>query len=199
MNVNADLFKINHRRVKPKRGRKLIAEPLLSGSIFQRSVVLLVEYSSPGSVGLVLNKPLGFNLQQVVPVVSGVEAPIPMFSGGPVGSDRLFYVHRLGHLIPNAIELSEGLYIDGDFDSVISYVKSGNRVDGNICFFLGYSGWDEGQLDAEIDDETWVVSPYGGVDLNACITGESYWVDAVREMGPDYKVWLSYPKTPWLN
>ena len=199
MNVDADLFKINHRRIKPSRGRKLIAEPLLSERIFQRSVVLMVEHALSGSMGLVLNKPLGFDLRHIVPSLGEMAETIPVFNGGPVGNDRLFYVHRLGHVILNAVDLGNGLYIDGDFESVVAYLKSGNPIHENICFFLGYSGWESGQLDAEIEEGVWVVSPHKEVELGACIAGESYWKSAVREMGPSYKLWLSYPKTPWLN
>lgn len=199
MNIDSDLFKINHRRIKLKRGRKLIAEPLLSDCVFRRSVILLVEYTSSGSMGLMLNKPSGIDLRQIVPSVGGVEESVPIFIGGPVGSNRLFYIHKLGHIIPDAVKLSDGLFINGNFDSIIAYIKSGNPVNENIRFFLGYSGWDGGQLDAEIEEGIWVVSPYKEVDLDACIAGEPYWNNAVREMGSEYKVWLSFPKVPWLN
>lgn len=199
MNVDSDLFKINHRRIKPKRGRKLIAEPLLADGVFQRSVVLMVEYALSGSMGLVLNKPSGFDLRNLVPSIKDVKEPVPVFSGGPVGNDRLFYVHRLGHIIPNAVELDNGLYIDGDFESVVAYIESGNPVNENIRFFLGYSGWDAGQLDAEIGDGVWVVSPHKGIELDMYIDEGAYWMNAVREMGASYRVWMCFPKMPWLN
>ncbi len=199
MNINADLFKINHRQVKPKRGRKLIAEPLLSDSVFQRAVILLVEYAFSGSMGLVLNKPSGIDLRQVIPSVKGLKEPVPVFSGGPVGNNRLFYIHRLGHIIPDAVELSDGLFINGDFDSIMAYMMSGNPVNENIRFFLGYSGWEGGQLDAEIEEGVWAVSPHKRTDLNVCVDGDLYWKNAVRELGADYRVWLSFPKMPWLN
>ena len=73
-------------------------------------------------------------------------------------SDHLFYIHTLGRLVPGSIEIAEGLYIGGDIDVILSYIRSGNTVEGHIKFFLGYSGWEAGQLEEEIANIYWIVS-----------------------------------------
>lgn len=59
---------------------------------------------------------------------------------------RLFYIHTLGRIVSGSIEIAEGLYIGGDIEEILSYIRRGNTVEGHIKFFLGYSGWEAGQF-----------------------------------------------------
>lgn len=198
MKLKTEIFKIDHNHVPLKNGRFLISEPFLSEVYFQRSVILLIEHNTAGSMGIVLNKQSGLMLNGIVGDLDDV-AEIPVYLGGPVSTDRLFYLHTLGYLIPNSIRIAEGLYIDGDFDAVLSYIRSGNPVDGNLRFFLGYSGWEEGQLKKEIHENTWVVSSKLRIEQALKGEGDLSWRDAVASLGSKYRVWLNYPKNPYLN
>lgn len=134
-------------------------------------------------------------------LVSGLDntPEIPVFCGGPVATDRLFYIHTLGYLIPNSIEIADGLYIDGDFDAILSYINSGNKIEGNIKFFMGYSGWDKDQLESETKENVWVVIRHPNVEKVMKGEGDLFWKETVQKLGNRYKPWLNYPKSPYLN
>lgn len=79
--------------------------------------------------------------------------------GGPVSANRLFFIHSLGDLIvPDSVKIKDRLYFDGDFEALKRYMQNGHSIEGKVKFFLGYSGWTEGQLGNEINKNSWVVS-----------------------------------------
>lgn len=163
-NLDASLFRINMPSPRPASGRLLVAEPFLREEHFNHAVISLVDYE-PGekSMGIVLNKPTGVTLGQAVEGIDD-EVDIPIYCGGPVGNDRLFYLHSLPGEFPDSRPLTADLYIGGDFERVKAYVNMGLPTDGRIRFFVGYSGWDAGQLDREVHQHVWAVkctSMYG--------------------------------------
>ena len=182
-----NIFKITHNDVLPAQGSILISEPFLQDAYFQRSVVLLVEHTQEGSTGFVLNK----NLQGF--------PDMPIYIGGPVSSNRLFFIHSLGDLIiPNSLKINDHLYFDGDFNALIRYIKNGHPVEGKIKFFLGYSGWQKGQLHNEIDQNSWVVSRSSNRNV-LLAEGEDFWKKSLESLGSQYETWTKYPKEPSLN
>ena len=192
-----DIFKIKHNDLSPGKGKILISEPFLQDAYFQRSVVLLIEHNAKGSMGFVLNTKTGLWVNDFF---EGFEnAPrIPIYLGGPVSSDHLFFVHSLGSKIPDSIKIDDNLYFDGDFESINYYIRSGQPVEGKIKFFLGYSGWTENQLDGEIDQDSWLVGKPAGRNL-LLAEGESFWKHSVELVGDSYTTWINYPKDPTLN
>ena len=124
---------------------------------------------------------------------------IPIYLGGPVSPNRLFFIHSLGdNIIPDALKINDYLYFDGDFNALKRYILNGHPIDGKVKFFLGYSGWTEGQLNHEIKRNSWAVS-HITTDNILSADGEGYWKDSVELLGNDYKTWTKYPKDPYLN
>lgn len=199
MRLKTEIFQVNRSSKEPHTGCLLVSEPCLNEVHFQRSVVFLVDHDpETGSMGLVLNKSSNLMLNTVMEGLETVDE-IPVFCGGPMESDHLFYIHTLGKLIPGAIRLSDGLYIGGDINVILSYIRSGNDVDRHIKFFLGYSGWEAGQLEEELSERFWIVSEKFSPEFCICSDGEQYWRKAVKNLGEDYKSWLNYPRLPILN
>jgi len=192
-----DLFKIKHNNLLPEKGKILISEPFLQELFFQRSVVLLIEHHAEGSMGFVLNKNTGLFLNNYIEGLENVQ-PIPLFLGGPVASDRLFFIHSLGEVIPDSTAIGDHIYFDGDFESLNYYLLSGRPVHGKIKCFVGYSGWTKGQLAEEIKRDSWLV---GSVSSDKLLTadGESFWKYTVEQIGGRYLTWINYPKDPLLN
>jgi putative transcriptional regulator len=62
---------------------------------------------------------------------------------GPVEQDNLYFIHNIPELIPNSIEISNGIYWGGDFESTKALINNGKINKNNIRFFLGYTGWEE--------------------------------------------------------
>lgn len=193
-----NIFKITHNDILPIQGSILISEPFLQDAYFQRSVVLLVEHTEHGSMGFVLNKKTDLIVNTFFEELNDLP-DIPVYLGGPVSSNRLFFIHSLGeNIIPNALKINDHLYFDGDFDALKRYILNGHTIDGKVKFFLGYSGWQEGQLTHEIKRNSWVVSHITADNILSA-EGEGYWKDSVELLGKDYKTWTKFPKDPYLN
>lgn len=198
-NLDASLFRINMPTLTPKVGSLLVAEPFLREFSFNHAVISLLEYS-PGkpAMGLVLNKPTDITLGEAIDGIDE-EVAVPIFRGGPVGGDRLFYIHRLEKEIPGASHLTGDLYVGGDFEKMKSYLNMGLPTEGLIRFFIGYTGWGPGQLDEEIRRHVWAVAPKPSDDVILSEDGPGYWHDVVRTMGVPYRNWLYHPVDPQLN
>ena len=185
--------------VNPQKGDLLIAEPLLDEPYFKRSVILLLdEDNNQGHIGLALNKITPVSLQDLFPDWKA-GAEVPVYSGGPVEADRLFMLHTMGDRFEGSMEVSPGLYVGAKLDDIIDYINNNRYADGNIRFFLGYSGWSRGQLTSEILKNTWALNPNPGhTDV---LTGaeDLYWRREVRRLGEKYRSWLLVPSNPAFN
>lgn len=199
MDIKADLFIIKSNAETLAPGKVLIAEPFLSDSCFKRSVVLLLEHSSGGSTGIMLNKPAHDTLNNVMEDFRDYPHPLPIFKGGPVNCDMLFYLHTLGH-ISGVIRVADGLYVNGDFEQIKQYILGGGCIKGKIRFFVGCAGWGSEQLRQEVDDEdTWLVSHE---QTDVLMDGEQavhLWTRAMSQLGWKYKLWSRFPLIPSMN
>jgi len=199
LDFDALLFRIDMTARMARPGSLLVAEPFLRDSYFNHSVVVLVDYAIGGkAMGIVLNHPTGYTLQQLLSAVKAPE-PVRVYCGGPMSCDRLYFVHTLGDLIPDARPIGDGLWIGGDFDSMLAYVNSGYPVEGVLRFFLGYSGWDTGQLDEELGQHVWAVADPISPETLLTHHEDSCWHAVVRSMGPEFRGWDFYPKNILSN
>ena len=184
MNIDSDIFKIQSNNVLPSRGKILISEPFLRDATFGRSVVLLIDHTEEGSMGLIINKQLPIFVNDIIKEFKYIEN-IPLYKGGPIATDTLFYLHTLAD-IPGAIPISKGLYLNGDFDEIKKYILQGNKVDRYIRFFLGYSGWESEQLSTELKENTWLVSKEENAYLMNGDT-KDMWKQALEKLGSKYE------------
>lgn len=196
MNIDLDIFKIQSNNVLPSRGKILISEPFLRDATFGRSVILLVDHTEEGSMGLVINKQLPLLLNDIIMEFKYLDE-IPLFKGGPVATDTLFYLHTLTE-VPGSISISKGLYLNGDFDAIKRYILQGNEISEHIRFFLGYSGWESAQLRNEIKENTWLVSEEEKSYLMMDNT-KDMWRKALEKLGSKYETWSRFPQVPTLN
>lgn len=190
MNIE-DLFKIHSNTLEPKQGDILISEPLMNDFYFGRSVVLLVDHNdAEGTFGIVLNNPTNAMVSQVVEEFPDFDAPV--FIGGPVAEDQLFFIHTLGDLLPDACKIIDGLYWGGDADTLKTLISTGIANPENVRFFLGYSGWDSGQLVSELTRNSWLVH-HITADRAFNTAPERMWQECVDDMGNDYASWKRFP------
>lgn len=196
MGDNLDIFRIRTNNIAPQKGRILIAEPFLSGNYFNRSVVLLVSHGEKGAVGFILNKKVDFPIHDVFPDFPKYDADV--YLGGPVSTDSIYYIHKLGDKLPGSIHVLDDLYWGGDFEVLKRDIRNGVVDTKDIRFFLGYSGWDAGQLEEELKDDSWLVTD---VEQEAVMRelSESSWVDFVKKAGSRYSIWENFPENPSLN
>lgn len=197
MRKDDDIFKIETNNLPPSQGKLLISEPFLADKMFSRSVILLVRHSQKCTMGLILNKNLPLILNKLVSELEFAEK-IPIFRGGPLATDTLFFIHTLEN-ITGAIEISDGIYLNGDFKEIIEYIKAGNPVAGHIRFFLGYSGWEFEQLHSEISENTWVVGEEKDSRIMDARHTDRLWQQSVKKLGRKYALWAKFPVNPMMN
>lgn len=194
--ITTDLFKVNMPTHKPVIGSMLIAEPFMKERYFNHGVVSLVDYvPDEGATGVVLNNRSEYMLDELLDGVDPT-TKVPVFCGGPVGQDRLYFIHTLGPEIVRGTRMyAPGLYVGGDFDSVIEYVNAGYDTEGIVRFFVGYSNWVEGQLEREIKKESWAQAP-APANIADLLRGaaDSYWHRAVASLGSAYRSWTLIPR-----
>jgi putative transcriptional regulator len=182
---------------KLKKGYLLIAEPSIIGDLsFNRSVILLADHNKEGSVGFIINKPLKYTINDLIPEI---RANFKIYNGGPVEQDNLYFIHNIPELISNSVEISNGIYWGGDFESPKDLINSGKISKDNVRFFLGSTGWDENQLEAEMDNNSWIIvrNSYENKIIGKSTT--HFWKEKIIELGGEYVIWSNAPENPYLN
>lgn len=183
-------------RLTPKQGRLLISEPFLHDIFFKRSVVILLDHNTDGSFGLILNKPVEFSFDQVVKGFPAFDSPVYM--GGPISSQTIFFIHTMGDLISNSNEIISGLYWGGEVSDVKELMRKNRLSSQNIKFFLGYAGWGQQQLEQELQYDSWVIAETSVSEIMQPHTAKS-WITMVKNLGKEYEVWTRFPSDPKMN
>jgi len=179
----------------PIPGDILVAEPPMADPNFRRSVVLLCEHTTEASFGLVLNRPTGLTLSQATDEAFDFDADL--FLGGPVQPDTLHYLHPYGDL-DGALTVLDEVFWGGDFEALRRAIADGYADPERIRFFVGYSGWGPGQLDAEVDELSWIVRP-GTAALVFADGDDALWRQVLRQLGGEYALLSTFPDDPRLN
>ncbi len=194
--ISKDIFKIDSHLLNAQVGSVLLSEPFAADRYFSRSAVLLTEHNAEGSVGFVLNKPLNKTLYDVANV--GRSLKIPVYLGGPVNRDRLFYVHNLGKTLPESMPIKDGLFWGGSFSKLIRMLESGKATGDNVRFFAGYSGWIAKQLEDELSNNFWLVTNPKSI-AGLLHPSLEIWALSLNQIGDKYSFWTTVPKDPNLN
>ena len=180
-----------------KKGKILIAEPSIIGDIsFNRSIILLADHNNEGSIGFILNKPLDYCLGDLIPEI---ESNLPIYNGGPVQQDNLYFIHKVAELIPESIEISEGLFWSGNFEQVSKLVAEEKINENDIRFFLGYSGWEANQLNSELKGNTWILSENTHRNNIIKVVDTAFWKNKMLALGGEYSIWSNAPVHPSHN
>lgn len=182
----------------PQKGSLLLSEPFMLDDNFERSVILLCEHdATDGTMGVIVNNRSSLLLSDVIP---DVENPrFPLYIGGPVGVEALFFLHKVPEKIEGGVELVDGIYFGGDFEQIRFLVNDHLLQPDEIKFILGYAGWTPGQLDDEIAQNSWAVHNKFPTDLLLLQDGEDLWKQALISLGPKYAHVANFPKSPDLN
>ena len=137
-----------------------------------------------GSLGFIINKGTSYQIDRLIDDFP--ECDFPVFYGGPVATDTIHYVHRLGDLIENSREVVDGVYWGGDFEKIKILIKEGVIQSYDIKFFIGYSGWSPGQIYEELESGSWLVTE---ADINYIFnTKPTTWTEVVESKGMTFKV-----------
>ena len=191
-----NIFKAKEPKLEPTRGRLLIADPFLQGPYFRRSIVFLTEYGEEGAVGFVLNKSSELYPDEVIEDLFNFKGEL--YVGGPVSSNTLHFLHTLGHKVPDSIQVTDTLYWGGDFEAIKNLVNAGEADYTQVKFFAGYSGWSPGQLEGELDENSWIVADVDD-QLVMNVDVENIWKVTMEGLGDVFKAWTNFPENPSYN
>lgn len=182
--------------LEPEKGRLLIAEPaILNDTSFKRSTILLTEHNGKSTVGFILNKPLAYQLQDLIPEI---DCNFTVYNGGPVEQENLYFIHKIPDLIPDSIEVSNGIYWGGNFESLKFLLNNQHINHNDIRFFLGYSGWGSHQLEDELKSNSWFVSENDYENILS-EDDENIWKNKLLQKGGEYKIWANAPGDVQMN
>jgi putative transcriptional regulator len=196
MEPNLDLFTIEPEDKIPERGKILISEPFLPDTFFNRSIVFLTDHTSEGSVGFILNKKLDL---KVCDAIDGFEEwKDTLNMGGPVAPDTLHYLHTLGDQIPKSVLVEKNIYWGGDINTIKTLIAFNKIKESQIRFFLGYSGWSAGQLEKELNENSWVIARIRS-DIVMSNRGNDTWKKILRGLNNKYRIWADFPESPEMN
>ncbi|MFY9242444.1 MAG: YqgE/AlgH family protein [Polaribacter sp.] len=182
--------------LKPLKGRLLIAEPSILNDIsFNRAIILITEHTENNSVGFILNRPLELTITDLLPEIN---CSFLVYEGGPVEQDNLYFVHKVPELIPESIEVDNGIFWGGNFDSLKHLLHNNLLQENDIRFFLGYSGWGKNQLLNELNTNSWFISKNDITDIFSK-SNDTLWRSKLIQKGGNYKLWANAPSDINLN
>jgi putative transcriptional regulator len=132
---------------------------LLDDTFFENAVIFITEYNEKGAMGFVINKVFPRGLNELEEFKNGI--PFPLYEGGPVDQEHLYFVHRRPDLIPGGTPVADDIFLGGDFKAAVKHINNHSLTLKDIRIFIGYCGWDYRELDEEIAEGSWQVQGSG--------------------------------------
>jgi len=137
----------------------LIAMPTLDNTYFEKSIILLCNYNAEGAFGLIMNRPSSTKVKEILSpeLNSNNTFNVPVLIGGPVEPDSFWAIHTSDISIEETTSISKKINLSSA-KNLLSTLAAGQKVQ-SYQFGIGYSGWGPGQLDREINEESWWLGP----------------------------------------
>lgn len=177
---------------KTLAGQLLLAHPTLRDANFHRTVILMSAHDADGAMGVVLNRPLGRPLGEISPDFALTPlADLPVYRGGPVETAKLILVAWQTDEAAGELQLSFGLEPEKAFALF-------GRPGVTLRAFMGYAGWDKGQLENELKHNTWFTAPMEHYNLGAA-EGPGLWRMILGSLDPELKLFADEPEDPSRN
>jgi putative transcriptional regulator len=141
----------------------LIAMPSLLDPAFGKTVVYVCEHNSQGAVGLIINRPLNYQLSYVfdqmdIKATSSSSQEKPLMFGGPIQPERGFVIHRPMGVWRSSLNIDDDVTVTTSNDIIHAIANGSGPQDALVT--LGYAGWAENQLEQEVVDNSWLVCPF---------------------------------------
>ncbi len=173
-------------------GQLLLAHPKLQDGNFHRAVILISAHDANGALGVVLNNPLGKTLGELSDnFADGPLADIEVFNGGPVEKQQLLLCAWRMQEDGAGFQLLFG--IDPEKATQLR-----EKPGVHLRAFAGYSGWSGGQLEGELKQDTWVVTPMIPNVLDLKQDG-TLWRALLSAVGVEWKLYADEPEDPSVN
>lgn len=177
------------------KGKILISTPDVSGDIFSRSVLLMIDHNENGAFGLILNKKnteISRNMQGIFGF------PVEVYEGGPVENNKIFFIVK-GNPVPEHFEeINQDYYITEDVEKIVAEIVEGRLSLSNVKIFSGYSGWAAQQLESEIHRKMWTVVDVYNLDYTTP-NDQGLWKNIMQNLGGEFLLWANAPEDVSLN
>jgi putative transcriptional regulator len=183
--------------VESLRGHLLIASPSLLDPNFARAVVLIAEHDEEGALGVVLNRPTDTTVGEAVPEVGPVvDQEESVFAGGPVAPSGVVVLAEADDPDRLALRIDDCLGFVGLEADLADVAAATLRARA----YAGHAGWGPGQLEAEMEEEAWIVEPATPEDV-FCEAGEAgdLWRSVLERKGGAYALVARMPLDPSMN
>lgn len=177
------------------KGKILISTPDISGDIFSRSVVLVIDYNENGAFGLILNKKNKL-LTEKIRKLSDLKTDI--YEGGPVENNKTFIIAKGEPVTDFSIPINEDFYVTEDLESITKSILYGTINIQDIKVFSGYSGWAAKQLDDEIQRKLWTVVDVYNLDYTLP-NDQNLWKNIMQNLGGEFLLWANSPEDVSMN
>ncbi|MFO1242666.1 MAG: YqgE/AlgH family protein [Rickettsiales bacterium] len=188
--LNASPYLTEQRRVNHEgylEGRLLVATPTVGGPVFQQSVIYLFAHNASGAMGVVINKPLDTIhytslFEQVGIDLTPETKPIGIYHGGPVEETRGFVIHSNDYKSEDSVEQDSNIAVTSSA-AILRDMALGKGPD-KALLCIGYSGWAPGQLEAEIEANSWITVP-ATPELLFHTPDDMKWTVSAKALGVD--------------
>lgn len=186
-----------HNKELPQAGDVLLSAPFEMDEHFTRSVVLVCSHDDSGTFGFVLNNYVHLSPEDLNVGLALFKTRVSI--GGPMDKSNLFYIHQFGNLVEGSQLIKGDLYFGGDFDQIVDHIERHPDEQDKVRFFIGYSGWGEGQLVDELDTNSWlVVKNHTPAHIMNTHVNE-LWRELMTLQGARYSMLASFPINPTDN
>jgi len=132
----------------------LISAPSLDDPYFDKVVIYITEHNEKGALGFVVNQVYERKFNELTEFRHS--KPFPLYEGGPVDREKLYFIHRIPGSIAEGTAVAEGVYMGGNFKQAVQYINTAGDAASQLRLFIGYSGWDVHELEAEIEEGSWL-------------------------------------------
>jgi putative transcriptional regulator len=139
----------------------LHATALLNDTFFEDAIIFITEYNEKGAMGFVINRVFPRGLTELEEFKHGKS--FPLRDGGPVDKEHLYFLHRRPDLIAGGTLVADGIYFGGDFKAAVEGINNSTLTEQELRIFIGYCGWDNGELEEEVAEGSWEVAASGTV------------------------------------
>ncbi|HIB8180712.1 TPA: YqgE/AlgH family protein [Elizabethkingia anophelis] len=172
------------------KGKILISTPDISGDIFSRSVVLIIEHNESGAFGLILNKKNKFLSKRFNKIMQN---DIEVYEGGPISQDKIFFIIRGERATSVNSEINDDYYLTDNVEEVIELIVKQELETKNIKIFSGYSGWSPQQLEGEVKNKMWTVIEVINLDYTES-NDQNLWKKIMQGLGGEFLLWANAPE-----
>jgi putative transcriptional regulator len=179
-----------------RKGRLLVASPSLAEPNFRRAVVLMLEHSEEGALGLVLNRPTPLVAREALPSALADAMPDDerVYQGGPVQPEAVI-------VLADFSDTSLAASVAFDMVGIVDPDADASRLEGGvraIRAYGGYAGWGEGQLEREIAEEAWIDAAPAAEDVFGA-DPDRLWSRVLERKGGTWRLIARMPENPSVN